>query len=128
MREIKFRAWDKKENRMEYCPGVKRMEDWLSPDINGLIKHCQEDEDYILMLYTGLKDKNDKKIFEGDIVNVYHTWWGDGKISWRARIQWNEESAGFRLVDKESSIGMLWCSSRVKVIGNIYENPELLEK
>lgn len=90
-----------------------------------------EDENAIIMQSTGLKDKNGQEIFEGDIVSDgYDT--GDIK---------NHETLGFYMVDKKGI--ECWFSDGatiedfeeyvktafkiIEVIGNIYENPELLE-
>lgn len=128
MREIKFRAWDKKEGKIDYDPGVKRSEDWLSPDINSLIEHCQEEEDCILMQYTGLKDKNGVEIYEGDIALIKHsyknrTW--QGEVIWE---RWRFTGKGFFFPHFDAPYD-LFCEGAqyIEVIGNVYENPELLK-
>lgn len=104
MREIKFRAWN----------GIMHSI-WFRIDPEG----C---EGYILMQYTGMEDKNGVEIYEGDIVTdgdeVRKVWFDDdldnvdGTYSrcsgWA--ISWG--------IDKEN----------IEVIGNIYENPDLLEE
>ena len=62
MREIKFRAWDNKQNKMR--------NDGFSIYYDGSIQFADsiESKDFILMQYTGLKDKNGKEIYEGDIL------------------------------------------------------------
>jgi hypothetical protein len=76
-----------------------------------------EDEDLILMQYTGLKDKNGKEIYEGDVVRVCFQMFPDDESDYH-----NETIRDIR------KIPHLTGSSRTcEVIGNIYENPELLE-
>ena len=78
---------------------------------------CLENEDLVLMQSTGLKDKNGKLIYEGDILK--HEWdhFPPYAVEWWSQIDDQWEWAGFGLeYDTESQI----------IIGNIYENPELL--
>ena len=134
MREIKFRAWDKDNEKMVYIPGVKRTEDWLSPEINELIKHCQEEENYILMQYTGLKDKNGKEIYEGDILDFQNA--NMKKPTLLGYVKYHVERACYTVGVYFDAYGLPLCdecdngicdAKNLKVIGNIYENPELLE-
>lgn len=85
-----------------------------------------------LMQCTGLKDKNGKLIYEGDIVR---TWKFSTGITQLSVIVWNEVRCGFRLynIDNYRRNIHLYPQSMVnvttiEVIGNIYENPELLEE
>lgn len=120
MREIKFRAWDKKDKRMISNP--------LATDINSasnyiglndlLIKY--ETSGYILMQYTGLKDKNGKEIYEGDVVKSRG--YNDIDEEERVFIDTVEFNGG-----AFSPICFEKCEN-FEVIGNIYENPELLNK
>jgi len=119
MREIKFRAWDKKKEQMHY--GV---ETW--DELPFIINPQGIFTDFILMQYTGLKDKNGKEIYEGDIL--------DGDDGFRYLVKW--DSGGFVVVrydrlDRGIMLRILSCTSFLsscKIIGNIYENPELLEE
>ena len=75
-------------------------------------------EDYNIMQYTGLKDKNGKEIYEGDIAKCDNTIWV---------VRFDDENAQFFI--KGGS--MTTAVSRLKfgeLIGNIYENPDLINK
>ena len=109
MREIKFRAWDGKE--MEY---------FTLPD---LYWRGENTGDYdfpnsriSIMQFTGLKDKNDKEIYEGDILGREIS-----AIMIKAELSWNcgccLDIYGWEIPHEETEI-----------IGNIYENPELLKE
>lgn len=116
MREFKFRAWWKDTKRFldgdEWymtCSGAKHLHYSAYP---------YSDDDFIIEQYTGLKDKNGKEIYEGDVLES--TWNGD-----KAVVVWNdvegewEHYADFNTHSKYSGS---------VVIGNIHENPELLKE
>lgn len=125
MREIKFRAWDKRNSEI-YIPYFTEFN-----DMNDEISNIQDDG-VELMQYTGLKDKNGVEIYEGDIVNyltraVSHL---DG-IIWTGRVMY--QYGAFRLCrnlhNNIHSEGMGYgFPYEYEVIGNIYESPDLLEE
>ena len=118
-REIKFRAWvegDKKMypvNKLKWPPHPNNPTDKIN--INCPISDVESisGEDFLLMQYTGLLDKNGKEIYEGDILEFYD---GDRKD------EVVFEQGFFRYKDDCTPIFQVEC----EVIGNIYENPELL--
>ncbi len=117
MREIKFRAWDKIEKRMFVPDGIDQSADgayvieFERPlhTLNKIVRFCGS---VILMQFTGLKDKNGKEIYEGDMVRH------DGRIPLDEEVTF--DGAAFYPV--YSAPSQHW-----EVIGNIYENPELLK-
>ena len=110
MREIKFRAWDRDQEEIQ--------NDW-EKDLT-LIEHFGFDggDKFILMQYTGLKDKNGKEIYEGDIVK-------DEDMEWIVEYRISTLSYDLRQRDKDtydcplSYIGNL---DLLEVIGNIHED------
>ncbi len=142
MREIKFKAWNKEKKLMfnevleldfrEYDPERKR--NWVSkvkegmPEVmvsefntydgEGDTNNFISSKDVILMQFTGLKDKNGKEIYEGDIV----------KAPYNDLCEYHEVSynSGCYFVGVE--ILSSFHEEDLEVIGNIYENPELLEE
>lgn len=113
MREIKFRAWDKERKDMYYINDFYWFEEEGVHDSNGEGHYAN----YILMQYTGLKDKNGKEIYEGDIVEINH---GENH-------KWCEEvifhTGCFMAGDENLLINVV---DYVTVLGNIYEHPQLL--
>ena len=120
-RKIKFRAWSNEHNR--YCDLIKMDEDdrWY-----GYIYSCAvylSTKDIILEQYTGLKDKNGKEIYVGDIVEIDKY----GKF----QIIWNEWACKFdfdkigKREQEEPLLSQDW-EEKTEVIGNIHENKELL--
>ncbi len=88
-------------------------------------------DDLILLQFTGLHDKNGKEIYEGDILQ-----WTDGDM-WKGVVEWSEGDADFLLDNPQASLGGFETNPTLNgldgirsrgysVIGNIYENPELL--
>jgi hypothetical protein len=106
-REIKFRAWDKDNKLMILFDLFSTL---LSTYPMGLE----------VMQYTGLKDKNGKEIYESDLLSDSHECFMECK--------WNEFSAMFMLMNTGigSSLSMGF-AGQFEVIGNIYENQELLK-
>ena len=104
-REIKFRAWD--GERMKDVTSIG----WIDGEVDYIStpKISAPADDFVLMQYTGLKDKNGKEIYEGDVL----------KGRYNGAVEWSTSSVcygGWTDFWKESEI-----------IGNIYENPDLIK-
>lgn len=112
MREIKFRAWD---TRFKIMFDVSEINFGKNSYIKGISdQFCR---DFILMQYTGEKDKTGKEIYEGDICLHTSPVDGENKIF---EVEFLEEFGQYAEWNKQG----LFC----EIIGNIYENPELLGK
>lgn len=136
MREIKFRAWDPLENKMLYSKKgliVLPADNIYSTSTFVILKHWMGDvchESHAIgyqrgeiMQYTGLKDINGIEIYERDIIE---------KINQKSKyfVEWCDKGWWIRGVSNSNHYSVwnsVWNSVGYKVIGNIYENPELLE-
>jgi len=134
MREIKFRVWQHWKHNSdngwvtyltmklnEFSPKMilftETKEDFITgvSIFRSLDKINYDDLDFAIMQYTGLRDKNRREIYEGDIIK---TPFGIGKIFMRL---------GCWFVKNQKELGYFE-SGEIEVIDNVYENPEILEK
>ena len=126
MKEIKFRAWDLKNKWMDECffvcsvSGVAH--DTPSETYDTPNTEVEENLNLVVMQYTGLKDSKGVEIYEGDI--LHHKLQGNRKVIYPMSVGF----AGFGLESADGKKNTLQDSERLyEIIGNIYENPELLE-
>lgn len=135
-REIKFRAWDKKEKKMVLAVTLFLEENNYIEFYTGEYstdmeigertyhRKALEESEYELMQFTGLKDKNGKEIYEGDIVKSHN-----GRI-------WEVKIGMYQYLDQYPCIGVYaegencqypMGDGNWEIIGNIYENSELIK-
>ena len=130
MREIKFRIWVK--DRKEIFEVI--LINYVSKNVTYILERIGhflnirdnkfndvEFNDVEFMQYTGLKDKNGKEIYEGDIFHI-----GSKKILYI--VKWIDCGLKGRQIRNKSCIGLDYWKDDIEVIGNIYENPELMEE
>ena len=129
MREIKFRTWDKKNKLMDYQNDVAPTFGNYRHDFGDVLYYHKNN--FILMQYTGLKDKREKGIYEDDIITWERlacdgkprsienskVYFDEGWGQWR---MWITRNCCFDLA------GMLRANKEMLVIGNIHETPNLL--
>lgn len=117
MREIKFRAWHKEKKIMGEVLGIDILhkEIFFSNEDVDCYEHT-DFKDIELMEYTGLKDKNEKEIYEGDIVKI------DRQLF---IVSYMEEKASYMLDEIDSFMSDYLSNyniSKLEIVGNIYEN------
>jgi len=126
VKEIKLRAWDIRRKKMDEIDF-----EWAGLNqinfVDGQYEDVAEGYTYHLMQFVGVYDRNGREIYEGDIVTVDEM---DGMypVGFVAGVY------GFNSPDGYKAVGLLGTSidgveflSKVKIVGNIYENPELLK-
>ena len=142
MREIKFRAFDKKENEMFYS-NMYQDKTSMAYGLSNFLRECGDIED-TLMQYTGLKDKNGVEIYEGDVVKWGHLpnrtecWNRVATVEMFPSLQFNilhyidsktlEKKKGNKHIFGFSNFIYKDTHNSLEVIGNIYENQELTEE
>ena len=117
-RQLKFRAWD------NFCSKMITEESFVI--INNTYHVFLEDgpewtsTNCIIMQFTGLLDKNGKEIWEGDVVRYENKYLDVFEVRYNA--------GSFLQHGGDGRVDDIWCEwDKVEVIGNIYENPNLLE-
>lgn len=129
MREIKFKGFSKTLNK--WIIGVPYFSEgnwWILVDENTKSKDIGTGSYFVdknsISQYTGLKDKNGVEIYEGDIVKYKYI-----SREQIAEIKYNKEKLGFDFADNKANLSYAYNFrqiNNIEVIGNIYENPELL--
>jgi uncharacterized phage protein (TIGR01671 family) len=116
MREIKFRAWDESQKHMAYQG---------TPDLETLQSFIHHYGDQVLMQFTGLTDSTGRDIYEGDLIRY------DGKNHWILQVEFKNAYVGGWVLTHPSTEKWVSLSARkteqINVIGNVYENPDLLK-
>ena len=122
MREIKFRAWDM-IGRVMYKPAAEAEALALRS-----IELMNDDKGYhlIWLQYTGLKDKNDVEIYDGDVIRISGVYASDKFAPFVVEYQDHMASFYPRSINGYEPDESWWQDWTIEVIGNIYENPELL--
>lgn len=126
-RIIKFRAYETKEKEMVHDIHIAPEYGWLVLADNDAMSERGRSENWVLMQFTGLLDKNGKEVFEGDIV--------DNGYGIKEIVEFGcqnvdaFEGVGFNLwsfIGKHGAYDCARLQSEIEVVGNIYENPDLL--
>lgn len=126
MREIKFRAWSKVAQQMVSWDEIKDKGNLLE-----LINNPQ----YVLLQFTNLKDRNGAEIYEGDVLEY-------GRNKRRLIVEWDLDGGHWSELSQGDTCGCCYtgidmlkdasfnCTNGrdCMIIGNVYQNPELLDK
>lgn len=144
-RDIKFRAWNKNARRMIYADEAQQSKDLLAIGLHGLpiavdrdsfkndeITGWNVDHVFEIMQCTGLKDKADKDIYEGDIVVTENEQEGEWPVEgqYKGVVTYNDQRAAFYIQQPHDTYTPTLSNLAIKsieVLGNIYEHPELIE-
>lgn len=133
---FKFRLWDKEQKKfLKTLSQGDNIDFWISLDDTGVYLVGRENstdktyfnditKDVVVQCCTGLKDKNGKLIYEGDILEILHS--GNKK----AVVCWNKTNACYELQGEAVAYNahITIRNDYFEIVGNIYENPELMEE
>lgn len=135
MRQVKYKAWDKVEKEwidikhfgfengeLWYVQAIDKNERDIDPP------YFPDSNDIELIEYTGMSDRDGVEVFEGDIVELLTKYGKDVGvvvfIEGCFKIRWDSKN---KFPKNREMIGHYYINSKTKVIGNVYEQPELIE-
>ncbi len=125
----KFRVWNKENKKMWYPSAIASNGRNIAL-VNQFGVEVADIQKDIIMQYIGRKDKNGKEIYEEDVVKGYFSLSGiktNPKFE-ITKVEWDEKLTGFNPFNRyDCDCGEFYCVEDCEVIGNIYENPELLK-
>jgi len=121
-REIKFRFWTPDKRMLDDHEG------WVEGIGINYALECSASYGYVIMQFTGLKDKNGTDIYEGDIVKYTYSHYKK-QIEVITDVYWNYH--GFYMRENQTKLidarALIVMKKEGEIIGNIYENPELIK-
>lgn len=138
MREIEFKAWGVKSKVMVSVAELS----WTVGGLRAYGPGCHieqdehvQDDNIILLQFTGLRDVSNQKIFDGDIVEdnsgrTFEVFWSPGVEEYQLEAGWSVRTPVFRDGSRECFTMHQWRDNKnleIRVVGNIYPNPELLK-
>lgn len=119
--QIKFRAWNPDTKQIIYPKDGDILTVTASGEVEywfGGFTKCE------IQWFTGLKDENGKEIYEGDVLGGFVLKGGE---AYPVGVYWNNDMAAFCITDHKGLPLGSWSPEHTQIIGNIYENPDLLK-
>ena len=128
---IKFRAWDKRHKRMIEVTSINFRDRTIEEETRYAVNRKLYLDDVVLMQHTGLKDSKSVEIYEGDVLTLKYP--RDRRYTVTAKVIRGSQISAMTLkfedefTTEEIPLYKISAEHNLEILGNIYENPELLE-